>query len=183
MSDKPTPEDIGPEAVAAAEDAAAQEREEAVGKLAAAKEAAKADPKPEVPVEEAALDTTGADAPVLTQVKPLAPKDLDLDLDAVNELRVRLGGRRWLAVEPTIDVNIALTATLPTLRGEDGSTAEQAQAALEGLYPQVRMILKDPTTGDPPSRDFVQKHLTARNFGRLIDAINGAGQEGDPQVG
>lgn len=104
------------------------------------------------------------------------PPKVDLDLDDLRALTVRLGGQIWEAVEPTIEVNKDLTRALPKIEGDD---AEAALQALNSIYPQVSRILRNVHTGEPPSQEFVERHLSGRNFGRLMERLNEDAQEGN----
>lgn len=103
-----------------------------------------------------------------------------LDLDEVLTQEVRLGGRTWHAVEPTIAVMREMTRALPDLDSGDDNAADAAMAT---IFPQVQRILRDPETGLAPSQEFIERHLTARNFGRLMEALNEEAHEGNAQGG
>jgi hypothetical protein len=100
----------------------------------------------------------------------------DLDLDDLTSIKVRLGGKVWEAVEPTIEVNKDLTRALPKIEGDD---AEAALQALNSIYPQVARVLRSTEDGLPPSQEFVDRHLSGRNFGRLMERLNSDAQEGN----
>lgn len=143
-----------------------------------------------------ASDGTGNSAattePVTRRELKAAPvqtmDDGTLDLDQLNRIKVKLGGRRWIAIEPTIEVNKKIVETLPKAMAStinaDGDVipvdeADEAKDALSSLYRQVALIIEDPVTGQAPSREFVEKHLSGRNFGLLMDRLNEQGQEGN----
>ena len=107
--------------------------------------------------------------------------EADLDLDERNVVSVKLGGVMWHAKEPTLDVSKDLALALPEGDILDQTTRDGAREALDSIYPQVREVLFDPSTGRPPSQEFVEKHLTARGFGKLMRKINQDAQEGNPQ--
>lgn len=107
---------------------------------------------------------------------------VDLDLDEKIGLKVRLGGRTWYAKEPTIAVNKKLSESLPSLN-EGADSSEAATQALNSIYPQIAEVLMDPDTSAPPTREFVEAHLTGRNFGRLMERLNDAASEGNGAAG
>jgi hypothetical protein len=111
-------------------------------------------------------------------VKGQVMSDVDLDLDERTVITVRLGGKKWRATEPTIEQNKALTAMMDEI-GPDATQREQAEVALNSLYPQVREILEDFETGEYPDREFVEKHMTSRGFGRLMQKLNEEGLAGN----
>lgn len=110
---------------------------------------------------------TPATRPEVGVVEPVA----DLDLDEVNTIMIRLGGRMWRAVEPSIATNKILAMSVGGDDDDDQSSAA-AVRTLESIYNQVQHILFDVETDRPPSREFVEKHLTGRNFGKLMQRLN-----------
>jgi hypothetical protein len=156
----------------------------AAEKYAAATEAAIGQPNPQADAMRKALDAKAAQGKGdhMKPVRHPAQDAVDLDLDELNTLTVRLGGRKWRAIEPTIEVNKILSAAIPVISG-DAATSDDAIAMLHAIYPQVREILRDPSTDEPPSREFVERHLSGRNFGRLMEKLTEDAQEGNPAAG
>jgi hypothetical protein len=109
----------------------------------------------------------------------------ELDLDEMNTLVVKLGGRLWRAKEQTIGDQKLMTqlATRSDRQADEMTQAEQAEVALSSLYPQVAKVLEDVETGEPPTREFVEEKLTTRNFGRLMERLNTDSAEGNPMAG
>ena len=112
----------------------------------------------------------------------------DLDLDELNVLTVKLGGRLWRAVEPTIGVSKKLAEALPAIQGagddddDDDDSAIRGQAALDALAsiaPQVQHVLRDPVTGEKPDIEFIEQYLTGRNFGILMERLNTTAKRGN----
>jgi len=109
----------------------------------------------------------------------VAPEAADLDLDEVNSIKVKLGGRVWTAVEPSIATNKILAATIRSSDDDEGDEGASAQRTLDSIYEQLQHILFDAETGRPPSREFVEQHLTGRNFGRLMERLNSTERSGN----
>lgn len=137
----------------------------------------------------AGMPTTPPAAQILQPVPAPVVVVADLDLDQLNTISVKLGGRVWQAIEPTIGVSKKLAEALPTIeRGEDvdedDENAEdiraEAVAALESIIPQVQEVLRDPSTGERPTAEFIETYLTGRNFGRLMERLNAEEEKAGP---
>lgn len=151
-----------------------------------------AEAEAELAAERAAADNPQKAAQLAAMERKLSPVPAPealptgvLDLDDRNVLKVRLGGRFWEAVEPTIRVNRELTETLPDDDDASGDVMSKVSAlkSLDSLYPQIAQVLRDPESLRPPSRDFVEQHLTGRMFGKLMQALNEDAAEGNGRAG
>jgi hypothetical protein len=115
--------------------------------------------------------------------------EFELDLDAFRTAKTRLGGRPFLAKEPSIDTQMATirsaTGDDEPEEGEDEATIDdalQTLKSLESIYPQVREVLfhaDGDEQGQPPSREFVQQHLRLSTFRALFRHLLGTRAEGN----
>lgn len=106
-----------------------------------------------------------------------------LDLDAVDPvLEVKLGGKTLLAREQTVEKNkevLRSIAKSEDAAGKDDENSTKAGLkALDSVYDQVEEILIDKATGKPPSRNFVEKHLTNARLRKLMENLGEEDDEG-----
>jgi hypothetical protein len=117
---------------------------------------------------------------------------VDIDLDEFIELKTRLGGRAFIAREPSIATQKALIRggasddEVDELDDElDERTVEDALESLKNLssvYPQVAQVLRyadGEEQGRPPSREFVEEHMRISGFQKLFRQLLGGRAEGE----
>jgi hypothetical protein len=130
------------------------------------------------------------EAPEVVDAEPVP--EIELDLDAFNTANTRLGGRKFLAKEPSIATQ---KATIRAATEEDDSDeaaaasddktiedALQTLKSLDSIYPQIREVLfhaDGDEAGRPPSREFVEEHLRLSTFRALFRHLLGTRVEGN----
>lgn len=115
-------------------------------------------------------------------------------------LEVTIGGKIFIAREPTLAVMKRLAQAVPDTKPEDEekkSERERMEEGIESIYPQLEVLVKakeafeylreveDPETGDKkpekveviagqaPPQDFVEEHLSMRRAGEMIATLMG----------
>lgn len=115
--------------------------------------------------------------------------EVELDLDAFVTAKTRLGGRPFLAKEPSIETQMATiraaTGDDEPAEGDVEATIDDALQTLKSLgtiYDQVREVLfhaDGDEKGQPPSREFVEAHLRLSTFRALFRHLLGTRAEGN----
>jgi hypothetical protein len=122
--------------------------------------------------------------PEVVDAEPVS--EFELDLDEFNTLKIKLGGRGFLAKEPSIAtqkaiINASRDDDSPA-EGEEGDAKQDEDAVqaikslrnLSGIYPQIEQVLfhlDGDEKGKPPSREFVEENLRISSFGRLFKKL------------
>lgn len=107
-----------------------------------------------------------------------------LDLDAVEHvIDIKLGGKQLVARETTVEKNKEILRQIAEAEeaerdNGDSDSAKVGLRNLESIYDQVKEILVDPKTGKPPTRGFIEKHMTSARLKALMERLNEGDDEG-----
>lgn len=96
-----------------------------------------------------------------------------LDLDAIAiELEVRLGGKMFVVREATIEQNKEILRAVGVADAAADDDGDDGLRNLDAIYPQLKLIMRDKTTGKPPTKEHVEKHLTTSGLKALMARIS-----------
>lgn len=110
------------------------------------------------------------------------PREFNADEKAKEAtLRVTIGGKVFLAEEPTLATMKKVAERVPKgKRDEDDPDALEKD--IDSVFPQLEVLLKGEDDGKPPTKKHVEEHLTMRRAGELIRELMGSPEaEGNPQ--
>lgn len=111
-------------------------------------------------------------------------KQFDAD-EKANEgsLEVTIGGKKFIAQEPTLSVMKRLAEAAPKSTPEDDkekSESERMSEGIDSIFPQLEILLRDMETNLPPDREFIEEHLSMRRAGEMIQALMGEDDAANP---
>ncbi len=90
-------------------------------------------------------------------------------------LEVTIGGKVFVAKEPTLAVMKQLAEAAPKSTPEedkDKSESERMQEGIDSIFPQLEVLLRD-EKGAPPKKAFIEEHLSMRRAGEMIQTLMG----------
>lgn len=142
------------------------------------------------PVEEppnAMVHVPPAAAPEPEPEVPAEPSvDFDMD-EGGNTLRIKLGGRLFIARENTIAQRKEILTEAQKANQAEGEEEVDEDASfdvvlasinsLSSIYPQIAEVLEyadGAEQGLPPSREFVERHVRVSAYGRLFRQLHSA---------
>lgn len=122
-----------------------------------------------------------AAAPEAPPAPPASDVDLDLDSEFI-QFTVKLGGRKFKAIEASIETQKAILRALPTddskSDDEEKTGAEERDETLrniDSIYPQLEHILfhlDGEEKGRPPAKEFVEEHLRTSTLRALMQRLS-----------
>lgn len=98
-------------------------------------------------------------------------------------LEVTIGGKVFVAQEPTLAVMKRLAEAAPKSSPEEDkekSESELMQQGIDSIFPQLEILLRD-EAGLPPEKEFIEEHLSMRRAGEMIQALMGEDEASNPR--
>lgn len=98
-------------------------------------------------------------------------------------LEVIIGGKQFIAKEPTLAVMKELAEAAPKSTPEEDkekSESERMQEGIDSIFPQLEVLLRD-ENGVPPDRTFIEQNLSMRRAGEMIQTLMGDDDASNPR--